>query len=92
MLSRKAADDLGVTVGDTVTLKHPARQGNGFAVVETPMPVAAIHPGPFRFNAYIDRTQLNTFGLAGAANAAYRCQLPAPRLTTWNGNSSTFPA
>ena len=80
VLSRKAADDLGVTVGDTVTLKHPARQGNGFAVVETPMPVAAIHPSPFRFNAYIDRTQLDTFGLAGAANAAYL--LPATGATS----------
>lgn len=71
VLAQKAADDLGVTVGDTVTLEHPARQGDGFAVAQTPMPVAAIHPSPFRFNAYIDRTQLATFGMAGAANAAY---------------------
>ncbi len=88
VLSRKAADDLGVTVGDTVTLKHPARQGDGFAVVETSMPVAAIHPGPFRFNAYIDRTQLNTFGLAGAANAAYL--LPATGATSDNVERELF--
>ncbi len=79
VLSRKAADDLGVTVGDTVTLEHPARQDDGFAVVRTPMPVAAIHPGPFRFTAYIDRTQLDAFGLPGAANAAYL--LPAAGAT-----------
>ena len=71
MLARKAADDLGVTVGDTVTVEHPARQGDGFAVVQTPMRVAAIHPSPFRFNAYIDRSQLDAFGVPGAANAAY---------------------
>jgi putative ABC transport system permease protein len=69
VLARKAADDLGVTVGDTVTLEHPARQGDGFVVVRTPMRVAAIHPSPFRFNAYIDRSQLALFGVPGVANA-----------------------
>ena len=79
VLSRKAAKDLGVTVGDTVTLQHPARQGAGFAVVRTPMPVTAIHPSPFRFIAYVDRTQLDAFGMSGAANAAYL--LPAAGAT-----------
>lgn len=71
VLARKAADDLGVTVGDIVTVEHPARQGDGYAVVGTPMRVAAIHPSPFRFNAYIDRSQLDSFGVPGVANAAY---------------------
>ncbi len=71
VLAQKAADDLGVKVGDTVTLEHPARQGDGFAIVRTPMLVSAIHPGPFRFTAYIDRSQLATFGVPGAANAMY---------------------
>jgi putative ABC transport system permease protein len=79
VLARKAADDLGVTVGDTVTLQHPVRQAAGFAVVETPMRVTAIHPSPFRFNTYIDRSQLGAFGLPGAANAAYL--LPAAGAT-----------
>jgi len=35
------------------------------------MRVAAIHPSPFRFAAYIDRSQLGTFGVPGVANAAY---------------------
>ena len=79
VLSRKAAEDLGVTVGDTVTLEHPARQGAGFAIVKTPMSVAAIHPSPFRFNAYMDRSQLEAFGVPGLANAAYL--LPAAGRT-----------
>ena len=79
VLAQKAADDLGVTVGDTVTLEHPALQGDGFVVVQTPMRVAAIHPSPFRFNAYIDRTQLDAFGVPGAANAVYL--LPATGAT-----------
>lgn len=69
VLSRKAADDLGVAVGDTVTLRHPARGDDGFVVVETPLHVTAIHPSPFRFDAYIDRSQLDLFGVPGTANA-----------------------
>lgn len=79
VLARKAADDLDVTVGDTVTLQHPVRRGANVALVRSAMPVAAIHPSPFRFNAYIDRTQLDTFGLEGLANAAYI--LPAAGAT-----------
>jgi putative ABC transport system permease protein len=71
VLAQKAADDLGLEVGDTVDLEHPARQGDGFAVVTTPVRVAGIHPGPFRFNAFIDRSQLEVFGVPGVANSAY---------------------
>jgi putative ABC transport system permease protein len=79
VLARKAADDLGVTVGDTVTVEHPARQDAGFAVVQTPMRVTAVHPNPFRFAAYVDRSQLAIFGVPGVANAAY--VLPAAGST-----------
>jgi putative ABC transport system permease protein len=79
MLAQKAADDLGVGVGDTVTVEHPARQDGVFTVVQTPMTVAGIHPSPFRFNVYLDRTQLTGLGVGGAANAAYL--LPAAGAT-----------
>ena len=79
VIARKAADDLGVAVGDPVTVEHPARQGDGVTVVQTEMPVAAIHPGPFRFAAYIDRSQLPIFGAPGVANAVYL--LPAEGAT-----------
>jgi putative ABC transport system permease protein len=76
VLARKAADDLGVGPGDSVTLEHPAQRGGGFATVRSPMEVAAVHPGPFRFNAYIDRSQLTAFGVPGLVNSLY--VLPAP--------------
>jgi putative ABC transport system permease protein len=79
VLSRKAAKDLGVAVGDTVSLTHPARRGNGFALVRTRTRVAGIHPSPFRFAAYVDRSQLGAFGMAGTANAVNL--LPAPGAT-----------
>ena len=71
ILAEKAAADLGLRVGDQVSLRHPVRRGNDFTVVHTMMPVVAIHDGPFRFNAYLDRSQLSLFGLAGAANQLY---------------------
>jgi putative ABC transport system permease protein len=79
VIARKAAEDLGVGVGDTVTLEHPAREGDGFAVVRTPIEVVGIHPSPFRFSAYVDRSQLDAFGVPGLTNAAY--VLPAPGYT-----------
>ena len=71
VLARKAADDLGVGPGDIVTLEHPVRQGDGFAVVRTPIKVAGLHPSPFRFSAYVDRSLLADFGVPGAANVLY---------------------
>ncbi|HEX6569345.1 MAG TPA: FtsX-like permease family protein [Acidimicrobiales bacterium] len=71
VLARKAADDLGVGPGDTVTLEHPERRGEGFALVRSPVAVAAVHPSPFRFTAYVDRSQLAAYGVPGLVNALY---------------------
>jgi putative ABC transport system permease protein len=71
VLARKAADDLGVGPADTVTLEHPVRQGDGFALVQTPIQVAAVHPNPFRFSAYVDRSLLADFGVPAAVNGLY---------------------
>lgn len=71
VIAEKAAHDLGVGPGDTVTLEHPARQGASFAIVRTPMTVAAIHPSPFRSSVYVDRSQLDAFGATGFANGLY---------------------
>ncbi len=69
ILSEKAADDLGVQVGDNLTLKHPLREGEmNFRLVETVMPVAGIHDNPLRPLAYMDMDAANTMGLAGTTN------------------------
>jgi putative ABC transport system permease protein len=69
VLSRKAADDLGIGVGDPVLLRHPRRDGAAFALVETELPVVAVHPDPFRFVAFVDLRHAQLFGLEGFANA-----------------------
>jgi putative ABC transport system permease protein len=68
VIAAKAADDLGVGPGDRIRVEHPKAGPEGISVVRTAMTVAGIHPGPMRFNAYLDRSQLSLFGAAGIAN------------------------
>jgi putative ABC transport system permease protein len=69
VLARKALDDLGVDVGDVVTLTHPRLESSGELVtVATVLPVTGVHPGAFRFQAYLDDAAAGIFGLAGLSN------------------------
>jgi putative ABC transport system permease protein len=68
VVARKAADDLGVSTGDTVLLRHPQADAAGFSMVETEMVVAAIHPNPMRTFAFLDDRFAVDFGLAGITN------------------------
>ena len=79
VISRVAADDLGVRVGDTVVLTHPSVTTGGFKTTDTQVPIAGIDPSPYRFGVYLDRAQLALFGADGLANQAY--VLPAAGST-----------
>ena len=69
VLSEKAANDLGVGVGDTVTLEHPRREGLlAFRLVETEVTVAGIHNNPVRAFSYMDLDAAGTMGLAETTN------------------------
>ena len=68
VLSQKAVDDLGVGVGDTVTFRHPLRDGLGYRWVESEVPVGAVHPNPYRFVAYMDIADADLFDLDGIVN------------------------
>ena len=55
LLARRAADDLGVQVGDTVVLRHPIRtEAGGFSIAETPLTVGGIRTNPIRTFAFLD--------------------------------------
>ena len=70
VLAAKAADDLGVGVGDTIRLQHPMRQGLlAFSLVETDFKVSGIHDHPFRFIVYLAAEDAEIMGLAGLANS-----------------------
>lgn len=72
LIARKAADDLGVSVGDTLTLLHPQRTGpTSFAITATELPVLGIHTNPLRAIVYMDFGQADIFGLAGITNAVH---------------------
>lgn len=68
ILSEKAANDLGVSVGDSITLEHPQREGlMSFRIVETGLTVTGIHNNPFRPLAFMDRQYATILG-QGAEN------------------------
>lgn len=73
LLAENAAHDLGVGVGDTITLEHPRRTGPfAFEIVRTPIPVTGLHADPWRTFVYLDRAQAeDLFGVAGLANLVY---------------------
>jgi putative ABC transport system permease protein len=55
VISQEAGHDLGVGVGDAVTLRYPVRAGDGsFELQEAPVEVGGVHPNPFRTFAYMD--------------------------------------
>jgi len=69
LLARKAADDLGLQVGDTVVLRHPIRtDAGGFSIAETPLEVGGIHANPIRTFAFLDIADTQEFGLQGLVN------------------------
>lgn len=70
VLSEKAAQDLGVSPGDTITARHPVSTGHGFRLVTSQLPVRALHPNPWRTFAYLDADGAALFGLSGVVNQA----------------------
>ena len=69
LLSEKAADDLGVWVGDTVTVEHPVRTGIfSFKAERSAWKVIGIHDNPVRPVAYMDIRYRDLLGLEGMTN------------------------
>lgn len=69
VIAEKAADDLGVSVGDTITVTHPQRIASGEVIqAQSEIPVAGTHPNPFRSFAYLSRGEAARWGLGGVTN------------------------
>ncbi len=81
VISEKAAEDLNIRVGDTVTLEHPRREGLlAFRLVRTKLPVIGIHNNPIRALSYLDMNSAEIMGLVGATN--YLVAQPAAGIGT----------
>ncbi|MEN8235765.1 MAG: FtsX-like permease family protein, partial [Actinomycetota bacterium] len=69
VISPKAADDLGVGVGDTVAIRLPQRTGPFSYSLETmDLPVSGIHGHPFRAVTYMATSHASVLGVEGLAN------------------------
>jgi putative ABC transport system permease protein len=68
ILAPKAAGDLGVRPGDTVTLRHPARTPAGLTLMESEVTVSGLHASPVRTFAYMDADAAAMFGMEGQTN------------------------
>ena len=80
IIGEKAASDLGVDLGDTLTVRHPQRTGPAsFTIVDSPLPVTGIHTNPSRTLVYLDMQQAELFGLSGIVNVVR--VLPADGVT-----------
>ena len=72
ILASKAADDLGLSLGETVVLQHPARtDGGSFALIESEFTFTGIHANPLRTFAFLDVDQAGRFGLQNATNIVH---------------------
>ena len=77
VMSEKAAGDLDVDLGETVTLRHPVAVGPGLFALETSrLPVMGLHAHPSRLNVYMDIDRAGTIGVEGMSNMVHA--RPAP--------------
>ncbi|WP_208028717.1 FtsX-like permease family protein [Rhabdothermincola sediminis] len=70
VIAEKAAADLGVDVGDQITMRYPVREGLGYRWEEGPFQVMAIHTYPYRFLTFLDLAQAPVMNLQGIVNGA----------------------
>ena len=69
VISVKAASDLNVGPGDTITFRHPRRTGAlSYAMVDSEVEVTALHPDPMRFATFVDVSRSDLFGIEGITN------------------------
>ena len=68
VLAWKAAEDLDVGIGDTVTLTHPAAGEGGFGLRSSDLSVVGIHAHPMRVGVYVDCSHCEALGVGGAVN------------------------
>lgn len=89
IIAENAARDLGVAVGDLITLEHPRRTGLlSYEMIETPVEVIALHPDPWRNFVYMDQSQKDMLGLAGMINLLHID--PVPELSNAEAKIAMF--
>lgn len=89
LISKNAAHDLDLDVGDTFILEHPRREGDfEYQIVRTAVQVIGLHADPWRTFVYLDRSQAGIMGLVGMANLLQ--VLPAAGTTPTQAKNALF--
>jgi putative ABC transport system permease protein len=69
VIAQQAAEDLQVTVGDRLAVRHPVPTGaRTFRLVSTTLPITGIHSSPLRFVAYANAAAAADLHLSGLVN------------------------
>jgi putative ABC transport system permease protein len=69
LISKEAARDLGLDVGEEVAVTLPHRLGpHTISQVKANVPIVGLHPDPFRSFAYMDEGEARRLGFSGQVN------------------------
>ena len=80
VIAKRAAEDLHVRVGGTVTVRYPVPTGpRSSQLTSITLPVTGIHTSPLRFLSYTNRPAAAEMGLGGLVNRV--SVIPAPGRT-----------
>jgi len=72
LITEKAARDLGVGVGDSVTLQYPLRESqHAWKLDQISVPVIGLHPDIMRLAVYMDLQHADLLHLDGLANSLH---------------------
>jgi putative ABC transport system permease protein len=72
LITEKAARDLGVNVGDGVTLRHPYRESQrAWRLASTSVQVVGIHPDVLRTVVFMDIEDASVMNLEGVVNTLH---------------------
>lgn len=80
VIAQRAAEDLRVRIGDSVSVSYPVPSGeNSYRLTSAELPITGIHTSPLRFISYANPPAARTMQLAGLVNRV--SVTPAPGRT-----------
>lgn len=80
VIAQRAAEDLHVRIGDSLTVGYPVPNGrSSYRLASATLPVTGIHTSPLRFVSYANRPAAGAMHLAGLVNRL--SVTPAPGRT-----------
>ena len=81
VITETAAEDLGVRPGDTVTLRHPRREGTSYRFVDSEVTVIGLNKFPIRSIAFMDLADASLMNLEGLTNLVVVDPAPGTSVT-----------